>query len=122
MRNTNERGASGWRSSVLWGTGTRGGDSRSSSLSVKGRGVIAGALAVCALMAAIAGTAAPAKAATAGTKVTTGSTRPTWVDPKLVAQSKSTPGNKVDVIQHKQDPADNNAPFTKLNDHCYPKQ
>jgi serine protease AprX len=99
MRNHNERGASGWRSSVLWGTGTRGGDSRSSSLSVKGRGIVAAALAVCALMAAIAGTAAPANAANAGAKASANrGNHPTWIDPKLVSQAKTKPGNKVDVI------------------------
>jgi serine protease AprX len=99
MRNTNERGgASGWRFSVLWGTGTRGGDSRSSSLSVKGRGALAAVLAICALVAVLAATAAPAKAASATTAKASQGSRPTWVDPHLIAQAKSKPGNLVDVI------------------------
>ena len=99
MRNTNERGgASGWRFSVLWGTGTRGGDSRSSSLSVKGRGALAAVLAICALAAVLAATAAPAKAASTTTAKASFGNRPTWVDPHLISQAKTKPGNLVDVI------------------------
>jgi serine protease AprX len=66
---------------------------------VKGRGVIAAVITVCALMAVVAGTAAPAKADRGGgLNGLLHSNRPTWIDPTLVARSKTTPGNLVDVI------------------------
>ncbi|HVV56782.1 MAG TPA: S8 family serine peptidase [Gaiellaceae bacterium] len=66
---------------------------------MKARGALAAVLAICALTAVLAATAAPAKAASAtAAKASFGGPRHTWIDPKLISQAKSKPGNLVDVI------------------------
>jgi serine protease AprX len=102
MRNTNERGEAGdWRSSVLWGTGGRSGDSRSKSLPARSRGAITALLAICAIVAALAATASPASADRGGhgsLKGVFNVHRPAWVDPHLLAKATRDPSGLVDVI------------------------
>src|SRR5919206_4927617 len=113
---SNERGASerGLRSSALWGTGTRGGDSRSSVLWGKGgRGIVATCIAVCALAAPLAAMADPGKGkggTTTTVTTTTTAVAPvaapsssgdgsgSYVDKGLLKKAKDHPGDKVRVI------------------------
>src|ERR687886_2036718 len=110
MSHSNERGAAerGLRSSALWGTGSRGGDSRSSVLWGKGgRGIATMCIAVCALAAPLAATAAPGKgknpapaavpAAVTAAPAPAGPTD-TFVAKDLLDKAKAKPDEKVRVI------------------------
>src|ERR671932_594620 len=111
MSHSNERGAAerGLRSSALWGTGSRGGDSRSSVLWGKGgRGIATMCVAVFALAAPLAATAAPGKGKNpAPAAVPTSATAApapivqagdTYVAKDLLDKAKTKPNEKVRVI------------------------
>jgi serine protease AprX len=79
------------RSSALWGTGNRGGDSRANALWGKGgRGFIAFLLVLTASAIPLASAGKPK----AGVTIAPG----TYVDPVLLAKAELTPNKKVDVI------------------------
>jgi serine protease AprX len=93
MGRTNERGYGehGERGSALWGTGSRGGDSRSSVLWGKGgRGFATMVVAALALAAPIV--------ATADSGSGSGGKQPAWVQPFLLDKAKSAPDAKIPVI------------------------
>src|SRR6059036_1235842 len=95
MSHSNERGAAerGLRSSALWGTGSRGGESRSSVLWGKGgRGIVTTCLAVCALAAPLAAMADSGKGK--GSNATASG----YVAPDLLDKAKRNPGEKLRVI------------------------
>jgi serine protease AprX len=111
MSHSNERGAAerGLRSSALWGTGSRGGDSRSSVLWGKGgRGVVVTCVAVFALAAPLAATAAPSAHSAKGSSAAPTSTRSllaggndgrrTYIARDLLDKAKHSPAEKVRVI------------------------
>jgi serine protease AprX len=96
MSNRTQWGANerGMRSSALWGTAGRGGESRSSVLWGKGgRGIVAACLAVCALAAPLAAVAAPG-----GTPAGPATAPGTYVAKELLAAAKRSPEEKVRVI------------------------
>ena len=81
------------RSSALWGTGNRGGDSRANALWGKGgRGFAA-------ILAVLAVTAVPL----AGASNRHGSTGATYVDPYLMAKADTAPNSLVNVIIESDD-------------------
>ena len=93
MAHMNERGpgSPGERGSALWGTGSRGGDSRSSVLWGKGgRGLATMVVAALALSAPIV--------ATADSGSGSGGKQPGWVQPFLLDKAKNAPNDKVSVI------------------------
>src|SRR5213594_2115674 len=98
MSHSNERGASerGLRSSALWGTGSRGGDSRASVPWGKGgRGIVATCVLVCALVAPLAATASPPVTGTLPAPATGPSPgSASFVAPGLLDKAKSNPGDK----------------------------
>src|SRR5262245_17414442 len=111
MSHSNERGAAerGLRSSALWGTGSRGGDSRSSVLWGKGgRGIFVTCIAVFALAAPLAATAAPSAHSVTGSSAAPTSTRSllaggkdgkrTYIARDLLDKAKRSPAEKVRVI------------------------
>src|SRR5438034_5385424 len=92
MSHRTERGAQerGLRSSALWSSGSRGGDSRSSVLWGKGgRGLVATCILLCALAVPLAATATPSTPSASGG---------TFVAKSLLAKAKTSPGEKVSVI------------------------
>jgi serine protease AprX len=107
MSHSNERAAieRGLRSSALWGTGSRGGDSRSSVLWGKGgRGIVTTCVAVCALAAPLAATADPGRgtggvAAAVSAPATVAAPASTGhVAKDLLDMAKRSPNEKVRVI------------------------
>ncbi|HSP72213.1 MAG TPA: S8 family serine peptidase, partial [Gaiellaceae bacterium] len=96
MHESSERGRTrDLRSSALWGTSGRGGDSRSSALWGKGgRGFIVTAVAVLALGAPLAATAAPGP----GKGPSPSNRSGTFVSSDLQAKAKAHPNDLVKVI------------------------
>jgi serine protease AprX len=96
MHESSERGrARGERSSALWGTGGRGGEGRSSALWGKGgRGFVVTAVAVLALGAPLAATAAPGQ----GKGPSPSNPSGTYVAPDLTSKAKDHPNDLVRVI------------------------
>src|SRR5678815_5181023 len=99
MGQTNERGFGehGGRGSALWGTGSRGGDSRSSVLWGKGgRGFATMVVAALAL-------AEPIMAAADSGSGSSSGKAPGWVQPLLLKKAASAPGEKVPIIVSSDD-------------------
>src|SRR3954471_4634971 len=97
MSQHNERGAAqerGLRSSALWGTGSRGGDSRSSVLWGKGgRGLVTMVVAALALAAPIIATADSGSSGSGS-----GDRQSSWIQPLLLDKAKNAPDSKISVI------------------------
>jgi serine protease AprX len=97
MGATEKRGPDrGVRLSALWGTGGRGGDSRSSALWGRGgRGSIVAAIGVFVLAAPVAASATPSDRGQNGPN---GDKNQTWVQSDLTEKAKTDPNAKVRVI------------------------
>ena len=107
MSKLNERGAMEERGSALWGTGSRGGDRSSVLWGKGGRGILMTSIAVVALAAPLAATAAPGKNLTpvvpvaapapSGAPANTPDGK-TWIAKGLLDKAQNDPNAMVSVI------------------------